>query len=353
MINIFTPSFADEADTNAQNLTVKEIVARLCPDRFRVMMCCEGLPDPRISARRNTKLLRWQRHGNTPRALLHLLVESPEIYFFPREGPLDTAFFYLRKRFRLRTAVVSYIVSGGLDRAAPRPGLARNVRESDTVFGNCGYLSELIQRQLDVDVGTIYDGVDRRFFSPSTETKRDSPAESLTVLFAGSFRPYKRVDMVIRQAARWPDVRFRIAGQGEDEPACRALATQLHCRNVSFLGHLPLEQLGKEMRQADVFFFPSVVEGHPQVLGQAAACGLPCVAMSCYRPDYVIDGKTGFLATSDGDLEAKLDLLLTRPDLRRSMSEAGISHASQFDWDVVTAQWQDAFERVLVDRRSH
>src|SRR6266852_2440445 len=83
MINIFTPSFADEADTNAQNLTVKEIVARLCPDRFRVMMCCEGLPDPRISARRNTKLLRWQRHGNTPRALLHLLVESPEIFFFP------------------------------------------------------------------------------------------------------------------------------------------------------------------------------------------------------------------------------------------------------------------------------
>ncbi|HMB83663.1 MAG TPA: hypothetical protein VKI40_06370, partial [Terriglobales bacterium] len=59
MITIFTPSFADEANTNAQNLTAKEIVSRLPPDRFRVLLLGDGAPDPRILARENTEILPW------------------------------------------------------------------------------------------------------------------------------------------------------------------------------------------------------------------------------------------------------------------------------------------------------
>jgi hypothetical protein len=64
VITIFTPSFADEDNTNAQNLTVKEIVTRLPPELFRVIMISDGRPDPRITARKNTKLLPYDRHGN-------------------------------------------------------------------------------------------------------------------------------------------------------------------------------------------------------------------------------------------------------------------------------------------------
>jgi len=38
MITVFTPSFADEANTNAQNLTAKEIVNRL-PTYTREGIC--------------------------------------------------------------------------------------------------------------------------------------------------------------------------------------------------------------------------------------------------------------------------------------------------------------------------
>ncbi len=46
----------------------------------------------------------------------------------------------------------------------------------------------------------------------------------------------------------------------------RDLAVKLGCQNVEFLGHLTQTQLGEQMRCADIFFFPSIVEGHPQVL---------------------------------------------------------------------------------------
>lgn len=244
MITIFTPSYADEADTNAQNLSVKEIVARLDPEHCAVTMLHEGAPDPRISARPNTRLLRWGKHGNTLRTILHLAVRPPDVYFFPREGPLDAAFLTLRRRFGLRTAVVSYVVSGGLMTAPYSTARERHIREADAVFDNNTYLGELLKEKMEVvSSGTMYDGIDRRYFHPPSARRLD---DTVTVLCAGSFRPYKRMPMVVRQAARWPAMRFRIAGVGEELDACRRLAAELGCTNIEFLGHLSQPQLGRK-----------------------------------------------------------------------------------------------------------
>jgi glycosyltransferase involved in cell wall biosynthesis len=350
MITIFTPSFADEGNTNAQNITVKEVVARLSSEKFRVVMLFEDSPDPRITARPNTRLLRWRTRGNTLRILLHCLYDVPDIYFFPREGPLDAVFLAFRSGLRLKTSVITYIVSGGLyNPEPPPPTLIRNVVRADLVFANCRYLATLVHQRMSVETGVRYDGIDRRFFFPAR--KQGSSATGLNVLFAGSLRPYKRVDLVVRQAARWPDVRFRILGRGEEEQNCRNLAAELGCSNVTFVGHLTSRQVGDEMRQADIFFFPSILEGHPQVLGQAAACGLPSVAMNIYRPEYVVNGKTGYLVDSDDELDDKLGLLITQPGLRLAMGEAAVAHSRNFDWDHITLQWQEAFEEAVAKRR--
>jgi len=166
------------------------------------------------------------------------------------------------------------------------------------------------------------------------------------VLFAGSFRPYKRADLVVKQAVRWPEVEFRLAGHGEEEENCRRLASELSCRKVHFLGHLGQAELGREMRNADVFLFPSELEGHPQVLLQAAGCGLPVIAMDSYHPDAVVNGQTGFLVSSEEELAEKLDRLLKDASLRAAMAKASIEHASRFDWDRAAAEWARAFENV-------
>jgi glycosyltransferase involved in cell wall biosynthesis len=350
MIKLFTPSFADEGDTNAQNLSVKEIVARLDPDRISVTMFHESeLIDPRISSRHNTTLLSWRSHGNTWRTALRLLKQVPDIYFFPREGPLDAMFLGLRRQLRLKTALVTYIVSGGLYNSPYSEARVRNIREADAVVANNNYLGQLLAEKLKVTAGTIYDGVDRRFYFPPPEGRKGRT--SSTVLFAGSLRPYKRVQLVVRQAARWPQVHFRIAGVGEEEQLCKNLAAELKCGNIEFLGHLSQAQLGDEMRRADVFFFPSIVEGHPQVLLQAAACGLPAIAMEIYRPDSIVDGINGFLARTDAELFEKLDLLLSKPETRLTMGEAAVAHAHKFDWDLVAQRWQHVFEQVAAKRR--
>ncbi len=352
MINLFTPSFADEANTNAQNLSVKEIVARLNPTKVAVTMLHEGAVDPRIAMRPNTRLLRWHKHGNTARILARILSDVPDVYFFPREGPLDAAFLSVRRYLRLKTALVSYVVSGGLDSQRYLPARERHIREADAVFANNTYLAELLKEKMGIEVaGVVYDGVDRRYFFPP-ETDREQH-DSAIVLCAGSLRPLKRVPLVVRQAARRPDVRFRIAGVGEELETCATLAAQLGCSNVEFLGHLSAAKLGEQMRRADIFFFPSILEGHPQVLAQAAASGLPCVGMKIYRPDFVLDGSSGLLAANDGELAQQLDQLISDRELRLAMGKSAIAHLQKFDWDVISRIWQSAFERVVAGRRSH
>ena len=104
------------------------------------------------------------------------------------------------------------------------------------------------------------------------------------------------------------------------------------------------------MRKADIFLFPSILEGHPQVLGQASACGLPSIAMNMYRPDYVLNGESGFLVESYDELAEKLKLLLREPNLRQSMSRAAALHALNFDWDRIALQWQEVFEAAAAKR---
>jgi glycosyltransferase involved in cell wall biosynthesis len=105
------------------------------------------------------------------------------------------------------------------------------------------------------------------------------------------------------------------------------------------------------MRKADVFLFPSVLEGHPQVIVQAASCGLPTVAMEKYRPDYVVNGETGYLVKSEGELSDKLGLLLSDQHLRLKMSAAAARYALQFDWDKVSRDWERAFVVAVGKRR--
>ena len=349
MITVFTPSFADEANTNAQNLTAKEVVSRLPPDRFRVVLLGAGAPDPRILARQNTKILRCSRHGNTPRWLTHVLLSKIDIYFFPREGPLDTLFMFLRRSLGLPIALVTYVVmalDGGVG-----PKLARSIREADQVVGNSRFVTQTVEDRFGITAGTIYDGIKRELFYPPTEAR---PAGSkLTVLYAGSFQARKRVNVVIGEAVKWPAVEFRLAGKGEDEEEhkCRSLVKELGCRNVTFVGHLSQQGLAEEMRRADIFLFPSVLEGHPQVLGQAASCGLPAVAMDLYRPDYVVHGETGYLVKSESEISDSLGVLLSDQDLRRKMSAAAARHALQFDWDKVTRDWESVFIEAVSKRR--
>jgi glycosyltransferase involved in cell wall biosynthesis len=73
--------------------------------------------------------------------------------------------------------------------------------------------------------------------------------------------------------------------------------------------------------------------------------------MEKYRPDYVVNGETGYLVRSEGELSQKLGLLLTDQGSRLKMSVAAALHARKFDWDEVARNWERVFAEAAGKRR--
>ena len=163
-----------------------------------------------------------------------------------------------------------------------------------------------------VDIQVIPNGVDCQYFFPlPTCRERSGP---LRLLFVGRVVRQKGLSYLLDALATMKtqgaaDWRWKIVGDGPMRPHLEAQATQRGIAElVEFTGWLPFEQIPVEMRSADLFVLPSIVEGMPLVLLQAMACGLPIIASNAPGlRTFIKHGKNGLLfPVEDHDALAKL-----------------------------------------------
>lgn len=167
--------------------------------------------------------------------------------------------------------------------------------------------------------------------------------------------PHKGMDVALevlgRLAARHPDLRYAIAGEGPDrERLARHAAEQGVGDRVRFLGLVPEELLPPLYAAADVYVGLSREEGR-EVEGfgisfvEASASGLPVVAGRAGGvPDAVREGETGFLVEPT-DVEAAtaaVEALLDDPARADRMGATGRRAAeTMYHWErVARALWR-------------
>ncbi|MEX2145668.1 MAG: glycosyltransferase [Candidatus Rokuibacteriota bacterium] len=141
------------------------------------------------------------------------------------------------------------------------------------------------------------------------------------VLYVGRLDREKSVERVLlafaRIAATLPRARLQVVGQGTEGERLRAQASALAvAARITFPGARAHEALPLVYQAADVFLFASETETQGLVLAEAAACGLPAVAVRAPGCDEVVrDGVTGVLTKREaGDLaDAAIGLLVDTP----------------------------------------
>ena len=119
---------------------------------------------------------------------------------------------------------------------------------------------------------------------------------------------------------------------------------------VEFTGWLPFEQVPIEMRAADLFVLPSVVEGMPLVLLQAMACGLPTVATEVPGSvDLVHPERNGLLVPHKDPmaLAQALTTLLTNESLCYEMGKHSREIALTMDWSEIAKSYYALYQAVL------
>ena len=352
-IRILVDSFADAGLPNAQMGNAREIVCRLDPHRFHIGMFVVGKPDPRITARPNTNLIRLSRRRQTIRILREFLWGPHQILFYLKASPASRLYMRLRNNCKDGRTIVGTMESQSDVWNEPTVSAEaidlwkRTVLCCDYLFSNSKSVQESLQHEHGKASEIIPTGVDTNFF---TVNPNRVPNVRPRVLFVGSLRPFKQPQLLLQAAARFPQADFRIAGDGPLASDLKNQIARQGLNNARLLGLLDAESLRQEYREADIFLFPSLWEGSPKVILEAAASGLPVIVRSNYSPETVVHGDTGYQAASDEDIFSYVDLLLANSSLREKLGRAGRKHATHFDWDKITARWSETFES-LAERK--
>ena len=187
-----------------------------------------------------------------------------------------------------------------------------------------------------------YCGINTAHFSP-----RERPAlanRALTIVSTGRLVDKKGFGYLIDACKilieRGRDIRCIIGGSGPLEHELREQIKSLGLEDrITLTGEeLTQKELPEFMYKGDLYCLPCVwapdndVDGLPQMLMEAMACGCPVVSTRLVGiPDLVIDGETGILVEpNDADaLADALDTLIQDETLSAKLAAAGRAHVEK------------------------
>jgi glycosyltransferase involved in cell wall biosynthesis len=210
---------------------------------------------------------------------------------------------------------------------ASRVGLSSGILDVvDEVIALSRFSQSLFRTATPVSV--VKGGVDDEFFSPGeTVTRRDR------FVYAGRLLPHKGIDRLLLALPR--GMPLTICGRPYDEKYYRLLQKLAANKEVEFRLTATDEELRTLYRRAWGVVLPSVYVDlfgssyvAPELMGltllEAAACGAPGI---CSRvgglPEFVIDGKTGFVFDSLPDLRGRLRRLARDSELVTRLGTEG------------------------------
>jgi glycosyltransferase involved in cell wall biosynthesis len=182
-----------------------------------------------------------------------------------------------------------------------------------------------------------------------------SPQEQI-ILFLGTLEPRKNplflLDVLKELLAANANVKLIMCGTGPLWGAIGRRIAQLGLQNHVLLpGIIPEELMPDYYNIADVFVFPSSLEGFGFVMGEAMSCGKPVVALNTSAmPEVVEDGVTGFLASphDNADFVRKTLLLLDHEELRLRMGVQARERIERlFRWERAAKETLNIYQQTI------
>lgn len=203
-------------------------------------------------------------------------------------------------------------------------------------------------------IHVIHPGVEAEAFrvgegAAQTVRKRHDLGKSPVLLTLGRLQRRKGQDMVIRALPRiaesFPDIKYVIAGTGEDYDSLQRLAAEVGVANkVIFVGQIDNGEEPVYYAACDLFIMPNRqigpdVEGFGIVFLEASAAGKPVIGgHSGGTGEAIQDGVTGIRVNGENveAIAAAVIQMLADSDKARAMGEQGRQWVeSAFTWEAI------------------
>lgn len=242
-----------------------------------------------------------------------------------------------------------------------RPLLRRQFRRLQECIAVSEPARNFVDRYFPSDYTVIPNGIDPQRFKPSVP-----PADGIraprkaTILFLGRLEERKGLStlldayQLLRQVRS--DCQLVVVGDGALRRGYERRVEEEGIPDVRFMGFIPEAEKPSYFTAADIYCAPNTgKESFGVILLEAMASGCPVVATAIdgFR-QVVTDGTEGLLVPKgdDGRMATALARLLDRPELRRSMGQAGRASAERYAWPLIADRVLDVYQRALAKRTS-
>ena len=237
------------------------------------------------------------------------------------------------------------------------PALAQShAQRADHVITISRFTAGEIERRLGVPAERI------SICSPGTPDWQPRGAEPPDgyILFLGTLEPRKNVGVLLDAYARLLSQRADLprlvlagrAVEGSDEWVRRVAAAPL-AGHVTLAGYIPPDERRDLIAGAMVLVMPSFMEGFGMPVVEAMRLGVPVIASDRGSlPEVVGDAGLLFDALAPDALAAALARVIGQPDLRRSLSDRGLSRAAAYSWTEAATRTREAWHLAIDHRKS-
>jgi glycosyltransferase involved in cell wall biosynthesis len=219
-------------------------------------------------------------------------------------------------------------------------------------------VSELVASQVresvrSSDVRVLSNGIDLEYWQAARASgdRRRSP---LTLVSAMRLHRKKRPRQLVESFAHAVSraqvpARLIIVGDGPERRSLERLARELGLvtgePRVEMRGWLSHEELRAVYGNAHAFVLASTREAFGIATLEAAAAGLPIIAMeSAGSSEFLSHGRNALLCGDDADLVRALTSFMADATIRAELS-ASVEPLRRYDWSVVLAQHEDTYQR--------
>jgi glycosyltransferase involved in cell wall biosynthesis len=213
-------------------------------------------------------------------------------------------------------------------------------------------LSRATQTALQQHYPKVKVWVTRYPFCPPASPEIRPPRDSATIAFVGRVIPDKGIFDLLQAFLSLPgETRLIVCGAGSSLPAARRYAEEMAISDrVDFLGWQDHAGVWRILQRADLLVLPTVREGFPSVLLEAAAAELPIVTTPVGGiPDHFKDGVHAVFVVpgAPAQLATAILELLGDPARRARMGVANRILVRGFAPDRVIPEYMQVFRQML------
>jgi len=239
-------------------------------------------------------------------------------------------------------------------RNSPKARIVVSERMKEQFVQHYGSVAEsIIVIPNGVDI-SIFTPINRLLYKEKSRQRHGISHNDSLLLFVGGDWERKGVRYIIEALSSLSDPRVKllIIGSG-DEKFYGQLAEQRQVRE-RILFVTDRINTWEYYAASDIFVFPTIYEPFGLAIVEAMASGLPVItSRSAGAADLITDGFDGLLLNEPSDindLTAKIELLLSNAELRKTMGERARKTAERLSWDWVAEKNLEVYNSVLKER---